>query len=284
MRNALSFDVEEYFQVEAFASSVRPHDWPHFPSRVELSTRALLDLLDHHHASATFFVLGWVAERHPDLVRAIHARGHEVACHSYAHRLVYSMSPAAFRADVRRAKSAIEDAVAVKVAGYRAPTFSIIRESLWALEILSEEGFTYDSSIFPIHHDRYGIPEAPRFPHRVAFPSGGSILEFPITTLPVLGHRLPFSGGGYFRLAPYRLIRAGLQRVNHHERRPAIVYLHPWEMDPAQPRIAANLPTRVRHYVNLDRTVPKLQRLLADFAFSSVSDILRDQGLWDTDE
>jgi polysaccharide deacetylase family protein (PEP-CTERM system associated) len=276
MRNALSFDVEEYFQVEAFASVVDPHHWDRHPSRVADSTRKLLDLLASRGVRATFFALGWVAARQPGLLREIRAGGHELACHGYAHRLIYTMSRDAFRDDIRRAKSTIEDATGTPVFGYRAPTFSVVRKSLWALEVLVEEGFAYDSSIFPIHHDRYGIPDAPRFPHRVEFGGGAELLEFPMTTVEVAGQRIPFCGGGYFRLTPYPLIRAGVRRVNGRDGMPVIVYLHPWEFDPLQPRLPARALTRFRHGLNIARTAGKLDRLLRDFAFAPVGDVLRE--------
>lgn len=282
MRNALTFDVEEYFQVEAFTALVRPDFWPRFPSRVADSTRRLLDLLDRHGVTATFFVLGWVAERQPALLREIHGRGHEVACHSYAHRLIYTMGREAFAADVRRAKDAIEDAVGARIAGYRAPTCSVVRDSLWALDILAEAGFQYDSSIFPIHHDRYGIPDAPRFPHRRRLAGGGDLVEFPMTTARIAGINLPFCGGGYFRLLPYPLIRAGLRRVNVRDAMPGMVYLHPWEIDPGQPRLPVRGITRFRHYVNLHETERKLDRLLGEFAFAPASCVLEEAGLLET--
>lgn len=277
MRNALTFDVEDYFHVEAAARRVSRRDWPRYPSRVEANTRRVLDALDARGVLATFFVLGWVAERHGALVREIADRGHEVACHSYAHRLVYAMGQPEFREDVRRAKDAIEDALGAPIHGYRAPTFSVVRSSWWALEILAEEGFQYDSSVFPIHHDRYGIPDAPRFPHRVAARDGHGILEFPMTTWPIAGQRLPFCGGGYFRLAPYGLIRAGLHRVNDRERQPAIVYLHPWEFDPEQPRLPIGWVNRWRHHVNIRSTAAKLDRLLGEFSFAPARDVLRER-------
>jgi polysaccharide deacetylase family protein (PEP-CTERM system associated) len=274
--NALTFDVEEYFQVEAFSALVDRGAWSHLPSRVVACTERILDLLDAHGTSATFFVLGWVAERQPGLVRAIRARGHELACHGYGHRPIGALAPDEFRADVRRAKRTLEDAAGTAVIGYRAPTFSVVRETLWALDVLVDEGFQYDSSIFPIHHDRYGVPDAPRAPHRIALPGGGEIVEFPVSTLRVAGQNLPFSGGGYFRLAPYSLIRAALRRTNEHDRIPAMVYLHPWEIDPGQPRFAAPALTRFRHYVNLGRTAAKLDRLLGDFAFAPAARVLRE--------
>jgi polysaccharide deacetylase family protein (PEP-CTERM system associated) len=278
VRNALSFDVEEYFQVEAFKGIVDRREWPGLASRVVASTERLLDVLDARKVSATFFVLGWVAERQPDLVRAIHGRGHEVACHSYAHQVIYSMDAAAFRADLRQAKEAIEGAIGHGIVGYRAPTCSVVRDTLWALDVLAEEGFRYDSSIFPIHHDRYGIPDAPRAPYRIALANGGSIVEFPMSTVRLAGQNLPFCGGGYFRLLPYPLIRRGLRRLNRHEQMPGMVYLHPWEVDPDQPRLPVGLSTRVRHYVNLHKTVAKLERLLEDFEFVPVADVLAERG------
>jgi len=279
MRNALTFDLEEYFHAEAFAGIVGSDEWPRLGSRVTESTLRLLEALERWKVSATFFVLGWLADRHPALVREIHSRGHEIACHSYGHRLIYRMDRAAFQADARRAKRAIEDATGARVRGYRAPTFSVVRDTLWALEVLAEEGFEYDSSIFPIHHDRYGIPDALRFPHRVDLPGGACIVEFPITTLRVAGQHLPFSGGGYFRLAPYGLVRQALRHVNGREGMPAVVYLHPWELDPEQPRLTLRGLSRLRHYVNLSRTARKLERLLADFTFAPAGEVLREHGL-----
>lgn len=278
LRNALTFDVEEYFHVEAFARVLGPDDWPRLPSRVVDSTRRILERLARHDVTATFFVLGWVADRQPSLVQEIHGLGHEVACHGYAHRLVYGMERAAFAADVRRAKQAIEDAIGAAVVGYRAPTCSVVRESLWALDVLAQEGFAYDTSIFPIHHDRYGIPEAPRFAHRLRLPGGGDLVEFPMTTMRIAGHNVPFCGGGYFRLAPYPLVRAGMRHVNEREGMPAMVYLHPWELDPGQPRLPVRGLTRFRHYVNLGQTERKLERLLTDFSFAPAHAVLREAG------
>jgi polysaccharide deacetylase family protein (PEP-CTERM system associated) len=279
MRNALTFDIEEYYQVEAFRDLVAVEDWPRWPSRVAASTRMLLDLLETRGVSATFFVVGWVAERHPDLVRDIAGRGHEVGCHGYWHRPIYSMDRAEFREDLRRARQAIEDAAGVSLLGYRAPTCSVVRETRWALDVLAEEGFRYDSSVFPIHHDRYGIPDAPRFPHRVPVGGGGEILEVPMTTVRIGGQNLPFCGGGYFRLLPYQLIRAGLRRVNARDGMPGVVYLHPWEFDPQQPRVGVRGLSRFRHYVNLGGTAGKLDRLIQEFEFGPVVDVLRDQRL-----
>ncbi|HXG02819.1 MAG TPA: XrtA system polysaccharide deacetylase [Candidatus Binatia bacterium] len=278
MLNALTVDVEEYFQVEAFRGRVPERDWTHLPSRVAASTRRLLDLFDRHQVRATFFVVGWVARRHPDLVREIAARGHEVGCHSDAHRPIYALGPDGFRRDLRAARAALEDAAGTAVAGYRAPTCSVVRTTWWALDILVEEGFRYDSSVFPIHHDRYGIPDAPRFPYRVRLDSGAEIVEFPMSTFRVAGQNLPFAGGGYFRLLPYPLVRRAIGHLNRREERPAMVYVHPWEVDPEQPRLPAGPLTRFRHYVNLDRTEAKLDRLLADFAFAPAARVLAALG------
>ena len=278
MRNALSFDVEEYFHVEAFKTVVQTREWPTLESRVVRSTERLLDVLDRHRVSATFFVLGWVADRHPRLVREIRARGHEVGCHSYAHRVIFSMTRPEFRNDVRQAKEAIENAIGGAIIGYRAPTYSVVRQTMWALDILAEEGFRYDSSIFPIHHDRYGIPDAPRGPYRTTLSNGRDLVEFPISTLRVGSQNLPFSGGGYFRLLPYAVVRTALRRLNRRDQLPGIVYLHPWEVDVEQPRFPVRRLTRFRHYVNLDKTLPKLESLLGDFAFMPVSDLLTEHG------
>jgi polysaccharide deacetylase family protein (PEP-CTERM system associated) len=278
VRNALTFDVEEYFHAEVFSTVVGQEDWTLLPSRVGESTRRLLDLLDAHGVAATFFVLGWVAERDPGLVREIHGRGHEVASHGFAHRLIYAMKAAAFQADVRRAKLTVEDTIGAPVLGYRAPTFSVVQDTRWALSVLAEEGFRYDSSIFPIRHDRYGIPNAPRFPHRIGESPRGGLVEFPITTLVVGTVRLPFSGGGYFRLLPYPAIRAALRRVNGWDGMPGMVYLHPWEMDPEQPRLPVRGLSRVRHYLNLGETERKLERLLRDFEFAPAGRVLQACG------
>jgi polysaccharide deacetylase family protein (PEP-CTERM system associated) len=279
IRNALTVDVEEYFHAQTFAGVVGPADWGRLPSRVVPSTRALLDALEGFGVRATFFVLGWVAGRQPHLVREIARRGHELACHGHLHRPIYAMQPEGFRTDVQRAKAAIEDAAGVAVSGYRAPTFSLVRDTWWALEILADEGFRYDSSIFPIHHDRYGIPDAPRFPHRIRLRDGREMAEFPMTTLRLAGQRLPFSGGGYLRLLPYGVVRAALRRVNDRERMPGMVYVHPWEVDPAQPRLPVSGISRFRHYVNLDSTATKIARLAGEFAFAPVVEVLDALGL-----
>ena len=279
MTNALTFDIEEYFHAEAFARALRPDDWPGLASRVVDTTERLLDILDYADARATFFVLGWVAERYPALVQDIAARGHEIACHGYGHQMIQRQSRLEFAKDVQRAKTAVEDAAGAAVVGFRAPTFSVMRETLWSLEVLWEAGFLYDSSIFPIVHDRYGIPDAPRFPYRVPVMNGHGIAEFPLSTISILGRRLPIAGGGYFRLLPYTVTRRAIDHLNRREHQPAIVYLHPWELDVHQPKVRVGWITRFRHSVNTASTEGKLLRLLRDFRFAPVRDILERAGL-----
>jgi len=259
--NVFSVDVEDYFHVEAFSDVVDRAKWDAYPCRVEDNTRRLLDLADKVNQRGTFFILGWVAERFPALVREIVSRGHEPACHSYWHRLIYKLSPAEFREDTLRAKAVIEQAAGMPVLGYRAPSYSITSRSLWALEILAEAGFRYDSSIFPISHDIYGIPDAPRFPFRVETPSG-ELVEYPITTFRLVGeHNLPVGGGGYLRIFPFWYTKLGFRKVQAEEL-PLIVYTHPWEVDPEQPRLAGRFKSRLRHYTNLSKTESRLSRLL----------------------
>lgn len=268
IRNYLTIDVEDYFQVAAFESVVAASEWDGYESRVEGNTSTLLDLLESHGVRATFFIVGWIAERYPELVRGIAGKGHAIACHSYLHRKIYSLSPDEFREDTRRAKGILEDIVGKPVNGYRAPSYSITRTSLWALDILAELGFSYDSSIFPIYHDNYGIPDAPRFEYRL--PDHGMI-EYPISTARILGQKVPVSGGGYFRLFPYWFNRMALKSINEREKQPFIFYLHPWEVDPGQPRIAgASLFSRFRHYNHLERTRERFVRLLDDFSFGPI--------------
>ena len=273
MRNALTVDVEDYFHVAAFARQIDPSTWDRFPLRVERNTQRLLDLFAEREVRATFFVLGWVAERCPGLVRAIAERGHEVACHGYSHQLIYGQTPAVFREETIRAKACLEDQAQGPVLGYRAASYSITKRSLWALDILAELGFAYDSSIFPVHHDRYGIPDSPRWPYQIDT-KGGSLIEFPPSTLSVGGHRLPVGGGGYFRIYPYQLTRFALSRINRMEERPFIFYLHPWEVDPEQPRIHAGWLSTFRHYTNLRRCEARLRHLLRDFQFAPARDVL----------
>lgn len=269
--------MEDYFHVSAFADTISSSDWDNYPLRVEKNTRLLLDLFDEGQVRATFFVLGWVAERTPDLIREIAARGHEVACHGYSHQLVYNQSPEVFLQETCHSKTLLEDIIQAPVLGYRAASYSITCRSLWALDILAEVGFEYDSSIFPVHHDRYGIPDAPRFPYHQNTPAGNQIVEFPLSTAHLLGVRLPVAGGGYFRLYPYFLTRSGLRQINRQANKPFIFYLHPWEIDHRQPRIEARWFARFRHYNNLHRCETRLLALMEDFEFTTARDVL--QGL-----
>ena len=271
--NAMTVDVEDYFQVSAFDDVVDRADWDRMESRVERNTHRLLDLFDQFDVRATFFVLAWVGERVPGLVGEIDRRGHEVASHGYAHRLVYDQSREAFRDDVRRARAILQDASGQAVVGYRAPSYSITARSLWALDVLIDEGYEYDSSIFPVRHDRYGLPGSPRHQHVRQGP-GGSLVELPPATVRAGGVTLPAAGGGYFRLLPYAWTRWALTRVNGRERQPAVFYVHPWEIDPDQPRLPARGLSRFRHYRNLSQTEPRLRRLLRDFRFGPMRELI----------
>jgi polysaccharide deacetylase family protein (PEP-CTERM system associated) len=273
IRNALSFDVEDYFQVSALAEVVDRGSWEDRERRVTPNTRALLDLLDEAGTRATFYILGWVADREPGLVKAIAGRGHEIASHGYSHQLIYDQDPSTFREETRRSRGVLEDLVQRPVTSYRAASYSITADSLWALDVLYEEGFRTDSSIFPIRHDRYGLTGGPLTPHYLQLPCGGRLLEFPISTLKRLGMHLPVSGGGYFRLYPYGMSRALARRVNA-EGRPFVFYLHPWELDPDQPKERPGWLSRFRHYNNLDKTRARLRRLLREFQFTSVRDCI----------
>jgi polysaccharide deacetylase family protein (PEP-CTERM system associated) len=268
--NALTIDVEDYYHVTGFEHFVDRSRWGDFESRVESNTRRLLERLAAAGVRATFFVLGWVAQRFPELVRAIQLGGHEIGCHSYWHRLIYQQTPQQFRADVRLARNVLQDITGEPVRAYRAPSFSITAQSLWALDVLCEEGFTLDSSIYPTHHDRYGIPGMPLTPHPVQR-STGHLWEFPPPVWRYLGYPLPVGGGGYFRLYPYTLTRHALRSINA-VGRPFAVYLHPWEIDPEQPRLRPGWMRGFRHYVNLHRTELRLTALLRDFRFGTLSE------------
>ena len=271
--NALSVDVEDYFQVEAFSGIIPRQDWRRIEPRIESNTTRLLDLFDQKGLKATFFILGWVAEHHQRLIRKISDSGHEIACHGYDHRLITSQTPETFRVDLRRARKILEDITGEEVVGYRAPTYSINAKTLWALDILIEEGFRYDSSIFPIHHDRYGMPGAERSLH-VIRREAGQIIEFPPSTIRMAGQNLPVAGGGYFRLLPYSLFRWCLKRINSTEGMPAMFMVHAWEVDPDQPVICGGRFNVWRHRVNLDRTMSRLSQLLDDFRFAPVREVL----------
>ena len=275
MQHILSVDVEDYFQVEAFAESIPRDTWEQWPSRVVANTRRILDLFEQHHARATFFFVGWVAKRFPGLVREVHERGHELACHSFWHRPVYSLTPKEFRQDTRQAREAIEQAAGAPVLGYRAPTWSITSTCLWALDILAEEGFVYDSSIYPIHHDLYGVPDAQRFPYVRDCRNGLRLNEFPPTTVRLFGCNLPAAGGGYLRIFPFFYTAMVFQRFERHYRQPVVVYLHPWEVDPEQPRMRGKLRSRLRHYTNLGRMEQRLRRLLQEHHFHGFREAMR---------
>jgi polysaccharide deacetylase family protein (PEP-CTERM system associated) len=275
--NALTVDVEDYFHVEAFSSRVDRSSWDDFPPRVEENTSRLLDLFDRHGARGTFFILGWVARKQPRLVAGIAARGHEIACHSFWHRLVHRLTPEEFRADLRDATRAIEDAAGTRLRGYRAPTYSITMESLWALEILAEEGYAFDSSIFPVRHDVYGMPSFPRAPVELDLGSGGTIVEFPPSTVRVLGVNFPGPGGGYLRILPFAYSRWAFRRIVREGKIPGVVYIHPWEIDADQPRIPAPLRSRLRHYTGLRRTEERLSWLLERFRFAPMSQVLAER-------
>jgi polysaccharide deacetylase family protein (PEP-CTERM system associated) len=267
--NAMTVDVEDYFQVSALAPVIDRASWDRIPLRVEASMDRLLALLERRGTRATFFTLGWVAERAPQLVRRIVEGGHELASHGHGHERASDLTPARFLEDVSRARKVLEDVGGVAVRGYRAPSFSIGHGNLWAFDVLQEAGYRWSSSVYPVQHDHYGMPDAPRFPYE----SRPGLLEIPITTLREFGRNLPAGGGGYFRLAPYALSRWAIRRFNETEGRPAIFYMHPWEIDPRQPRVpGTSLKTRFRHYVNLSRTEARLDRLLADFRWGRVDE------------
>ncbi len=268
--NALTIDVEDYFQVSALAPYIRRDEWDARECRVERNVERILAMLAERDVKATFFTLGWVAERYPQLVRRIVEGGHELASHGYGHERASDLSEAAFREDITRSKHLLEDLAGQPVLGYRAPSFSIGTGNLWAFDQLARAGYTYSSSIYPIKHDHYGMPDSPRFAYRV----GAGLMEVPITTVRVGQRNLPSTGGGWFRLMPYALSRWMLRRVNQQDREAAIFYFHPWEIDPGQPRIPGiDAKTRFRHYVNLDRNEAKLRQLLQDFRWGRMDHI-----------
>ncbi len=268
--NALTIDVEDYFQVSAFAPYIRRDEWDARECRVECNVDRVLALLDAHGVKATFFTLGWIAERHPKMVRRIVEGGHEVASHGYGHQRASDLSPDEFARDVTSAKKILEDIAGHEVRGYRAPSFSIGTGNLWAFDVLAGAGYRYSSSIYPIRHDHYGMPDSPRFAYRLA----SGLLEVPVTTIRMFDRNLPSSGGGYFRLLPYALSRWMLRKVNAEDREPAVFYFHPWEIDPGQPRVAGiDAKTRFRHYVNIARMEGRLAQLLADFRWGRMDEI-----------
>jgi polysaccharide deacetylase family protein (PEP-CTERM system associated) len=276
MRNALSVDVEDWFQVGAFERVIGKADWPRLESRVQRNTDAVLDLFGRADVKATFFTLGWVAERSPEQMRRIVAEGHEIASHGWDHDRVFTLTPEQFRADLRRARAAIEDVTNVAVTGYRAPSFSIDARTPWAHPILAEEGYAYSSSVAPVKHDHYGWPGSPRFVWKPVV--GSAMIELPVTTAKLGSRTLAAGGGGFFRLLPYRFSRWAIRQVNEKEKRPAVFYFHPWEIDPAQPRVAgAPLRSRLRHYSRLAEMEGKLERLLGDFAWDRVDRVVAGQ-------
>ncbi|MBK6596979.1 MAG: DUF3473 domain-containing protein [Proteobacteria bacterium] len=278
--HAFTVDVEDYFHVEAFANAIHRDSWPHLEYRCERNVYRMLDMLAERSVRGTFFVLGWVAERSPQLIKDIAAAGHEIACHGHSHQLVYRQTRQQFADETRYAKGLLEDLTGTAVLGYRAASFSITKVSMWALDTLIDLGFTYDSSVFPVrHHDNYGIPEAPLGPCRMRAPSGRTLIEVPLSVADVAGLRVPVSGGGYFRLFPYWLSRAGMRHVERKSGRPVIFYVHPWEIDVDQPRVQAGLVSRLRHYNNISRCEARLRRLLQDFEFGTMSDVLAVHGM-----
>lgn len=271
MLNALTIDVEDFFQVSAYEKIVSFDNWEQYGDRVVNSTEKILQLLSEKHLQATFFIVGWTAERFPDLVRKISEAGHEIGVHSYRHRLIYNLSPEEFRSDIVQCRDILETITGVRPACFRAPSFSITEKSLWALDILAEEGFQYDSSIYPIYHDRYGIPDANPKIHLLRQASG-DIWEFPPAVYRMAGYNFPVSGGGYFRLYPYWLSAYFLKKINNRLQRPFVIYVHPWEFDPEQPRIPGlSAAASFRHHVGIKRNFSKLKRLLSDFSMTSLS-------------
>jgi polysaccharide deacetylase family protein (PEP-CTERM system associated) len=273
--HAMTVDVEDYFHVAAFNKVIDPSTWDSWPCRVEQNTNTLLALFDRNKIKITFFILGWVAERYPELIKRIHAQGHEIASHGYSHQLIYKQDPKVFREETAKSKQILEDLIQQPITGYRAASYSITRNSLWALETLAELGFTWDSSIFPTRHDNYGIPGSPEEPYKIGTRQGKIITEFPLTTAKVLGQSIPAAGGGYFRQYPYFVSRWLFEIASLNQTKPQIFYLHPWEIDPDQPRVPnASWFSNFRHYTNLHRCLPRLERMLTDFKFGTISESL----------
>lgn len=273
IKNALTIDVEDYFHVAALAQSISTSQWDSLECRVEKNTDKLLQLFDDQNVNATFFTLGWVAERYPQIVKKIAAAGHEVASHGYSHQLIYNQTQEVFREETHKSKVILEDITQQEIIGYRAASYSITNQSKWALDILCELGFKYDSSIFPVKHDLYGIPGSPRWPYMLETDQKNSIVEFPISTFNIANYKLPIAGGGYFRLFPYWFTKLGLGSINR-ENEPFVFYLHPWEVDPKQPKVRASWFSMFRHYNNLDKCYSRLEQLLKDFSFTTVEDVL----------
>ncbi len=275
MQNAMTVDVEDYFQVSAFESYIKKSDWDVCEHRVEQNTRKILKIFAEHNIKATFFTLGWVAERYPELIKSIVAEGHELACHGYEHIRVTEQTPEQFRLDIRKSKSILENISGTSVIGYRAASYSINKQNLWAHEILEEEGFRYSSSIYPVKHDLYGIPDAPRFCYKPL--QNKNFIEVPITTLPFLNKNLPCGGGGFFRFYPYFFSKLAIDRINSAEQKAAIFYFHPWEIDPNQPKQSGlSFKTQFRHYLNLTRMEARLKKLIHDFEWNTMENVFLD--------
>lgn len=271
MLNALTIDLEDYYHAASFEHIIDKRNWDDMESRIQQNLEKILSILDEYQVKATFFALGWVAERYPILIRTIVNEEHEVASHGYNHTMINHQSKGSFKEDIIKTKKILEDITGIKIKGYRAPSFSINKSSLWALNILCEYGHMYDSSIFPIRHDRYGMSDAKRFPHTIQLNGRGNIKEFPPSTIRILNLNFPIAGGGYLRLFPIKFIEWGIKKLNNIEKQPAIIYLHPWELDPQQPRIPARWLSRFRHYVNLDTTEKKLRHLIKNFRFTTLN-------------
>ncbi len=279
MNNVLTIDVEDYFQVSALAKSINRDDWDSIKPRVVENVNLLLDMFDSHNVKATHFVLGWVAERFPELIKEIDRRGHEIASHGYSHQMVYTQTPEVFEQETRDSKNLLEDIIGKPVLGYRAASYSITRKSLWALDILADLGFIYDSSIFPVVHDRYGIKGSPEYPHILETPTKQRLVEYPLSTYRILGQTIPVAGGGYFRLYPYWLSRFFYRSINKSSE-PFVFYLHPWEVDPDQPRVKASMLSKFRHYNNLHKCKDRLSNLLTDFGFTTMYSKLDEMKLF----
>ncbi len=278
----MTVDVEDYYQVSAFAKNIATSDWDNMESRVVRNTERILQIFDDYTIKGTFFVLGWVARREPELVRSIVKQGHEIASHGYSHQLIYTQTPKLFKEETIRSKQLLEDISGKAVNGYRAASYSITKKSLWAMDILVEAGFKYDSSVFPVHHDNYGIPGSPTEPYVIDTPNGQQIVEYPLSTYKLLGQTLPVAGGGYFRLYPYWLSRYFYKNINKTSK-PFIFYIHPWEIDPAQPRIKASWFSEFRHYNNLMKCESRFNKLVSEFSFSTMENVLKIQGLLSKD-
>ena len=278
MLNVLTIDVEDYFQVAALSKSIPVSSWGSISTRVERNTHRLLDLFDEHDVKATHFVLGWVAERYPDIVKKISERGHEVASHGYSHQLIYNQKQKVFKEETVKSKCILEDITGLPVLGYRAASYSITNKSLWALDVLAEAEFKYDSSIFPVHHDNYGIPGSPTEPHIITSPNGRELIEYPLTVYKLMGQALPVAGGGYFRLYPYWLSQYFYRQINK-ANKSFVFYMHPWEIDPEQPRVKASWFSEFRHYNNLHKCEDRLTKLIKTFPFTTMEKSLRSQKL-----